>query len=154
MTHLETYLDCLKLLPNELQREFVLMQELDRRAANIQMRLDALENHVLEAATKGVTAMEGKKQTHTTSSGQPVGDPSEQQLYEIRTLQADLVDLHNEKLALARQSRDMVLGYAARLDYDIQVFAADLAPEVRAAGENPFEETGNTKSQTTRTNAD
>jgi len=146
MTHLETYLDCLKLLPNELQREFVLMGELDRRAANVQLRLDALQEHVLEAATKGVTAMEGKKQNSSAgANGQPVSDPSEQQLYEIRQLQGDLVDLHNEKLALARQSRDMVLGYASRLDYDMSVYAADLGPELRAAAADPFEESGSNR---------
>jgi hypothetical protein len=104
MTHLETYLDVLKILPNEFQREFVLMGELDKKAMMVQHEMESVQASILEAAAKpdGIAPNKGGK-----SAGQP--EPSvEDRLAHLRQLHQMSVDLHNEKLALAKQSRDMV----------------------------------------------
>lgn len=158
MTHLETYLDCLKLLPNEFQRELVLLADLDRKAALVQRELDAWQTDMLELA-RG----DGKQPPPGGS------EPSmEDRLRHIRELQRMTVDLHAEKLALAKQAKDMVsnerggggawrreeerrrpvgvsltqliaarllcrllqiVSYAARLDDDIELFKEELPPE-------------------------
>ena len=123
MTHLETYLDVLKLLPNELQRELVLMGELDRKATAVRLEMEALQEQVIAAASgNGETTTHSSKATGGKGGGGSGGEgPTEAQLYHIRQLQQALVDLHNEKLALAKQSKDMIRGYADRLDYDMVV---------------------------------
>ena len=127
MTHLETYLDVLKLLPNELQRELVLMGELDKKATAVRQEMEAMQEIIIEAASGGATKANADKKN--AMGGGANGEPTEAQLLHLRQLQQMLVDLHNEKLALAKQSKDMVVAYASRLDDDIQLFAADLPPE-------------------------
>lgn len=106
MTHLETYLDVLKLLPNELQRELVLMGELDRKATAVRQEMEAMQDIIIEAASGGTTKVNADKKS--AMGGGANGEPTEAQLLHLRQLQQMLVDLHNEKLALAKQSKDMV----------------------------------------------
>lgn len=156
MTHLETYLEVLKLLPNELQRELVLMGELDRKAAAVRMEMDAVAEHILEAAAKdpaaaaaaasaaaaapAAAAATGKKGSPPPAAVPPDA-PTEALLSHLRDLQQALLDLHNEKLALAKQSRDMIVSYSSRLDDDISNYFADLDKPVQdILLENPFED--------------
>ena len=131
MTHLETYLDTLKILPNEFQREFVLMGELDKKAAMVAHEIDVVQASILELASKGGdpnASGDTKKGKNAAPALQ--GEPTiEDRLAHLRALHQMSVDLSNEKLALAKQSRDMIVSHAARLDDDIELFKEELPPE-------------------------
>ena len=134
MTHLETYLDCLKLLPGDLARDMSLLSSLDASLLSGQQSLRLQQQQLLEAFTNRRAALEPPP---PPSSSPP--PPWLSQLSAVRALEAELHLLCEEKVALALQVKEGLLSYAHRLDDETALsekeMGGDMVREALEAGD-------------------
>jgi len=131
MTHLETFLDCLKGLPNDFQRTFSHIHMLDSKSNKLKRKLHSEQDKLLAMANhKHAKGASGGK---VTSGAVPAGhatEPTLTQLGEVRDKQWELYNYANEKIALADQAQTMIKAFVTRLDEDIKKLEDILGPEV------------------------
>lgn len=131
MTHLETFLDCLKGLPNDLQRTFTLMNDLDKKSGRLKRKLNHDEEELLRCANhKQAKGTGGAKVSTGAVPGTHVTVPTLQQLKSVRHKQWQLYNYANEKIALADQSAAMIKSFVTRLDEDLKKMEQILGPDV------------------------
>jgi len=129
MTHLETFLDTLKGLPNDFQRSFSLMHNLDRKSNKLKRKLEADTEDLLRLANH--KQAKGAGGTKASSEAVPsITEPTLAQLDAVRQSQWELYNYSNEKIALADQASTMIKAFVTRLDEDIKKLEDILGPEV------------------------
>ena len=112
MTYLETYVESIQSLPQDLYRTFELMKNLDERSQALEVEVDRASKSLLSTARKNKKA-----------SYDAFNDP---QYVDIQTKNKECVALGDEKVALARQAYEMIDKHIRRLDDDLLKFKADL----------------------------
>lgn len=128
MTHLETFLDCLKSLPNDYQRTFSQIHDLDSKSNKLKRKLQTDQNKLLAMANNKVAKTGGKGSAAVPSSH--ATEPTLAQLGDVRNNQWELYNYANEKIALADQAQSMIKAFVTRLDEDIKKLEDILGPEV------------------------
>ena len=106
--YLEHYLDILEHLPNELQRNFTLMSDLDKRAQNVMKNIDALAHEYL-------------KSLKTLNSEQ-----KKEQLDKIQKMFNKAKELGDDKVQLAIQTYELVDKHIRKLDNDLARFESEI----------------------------
>lgn len=106
--YLEHYLDSLEHLPNELQRNFTLMSDLDKRAQSLMKNIDALSDEYLNNL-KTLT-----------------GDQQKEQLDKIQNMFNKAKELGDDKVQLAIQTYELVDKHIRRLDNDLARFESEI----------------------------
>ncbi|XP_060519905.1 inhibitor of growth protein 5 [Cylas formicarius] len=106
--YLEHYLDSLEHLPNELQRNFNLMSELDKRAQGLMKNIDALADKYLR----------NLKSLNT--------DQRKEQLDKIQNMFNKAKELGDDKVQLAIQTYELVDKHIRRLDNDLARFESEI----------------------------
>jgi len=128
-TYLENFLECLKGaeaasgLPNDLQRKFALMHELDSRSEEIKTQLETSTEDVLRMA-----AHRGGKGGH---------HPTSEQLQDIRDAQHKAYHYNNEKIILCDQASLVVKSFLTRLEVDLGAFEEEAGAELLAEVDIP-----------------
>jgi hypothetical protein len=111
MSHLETYLDNVKLLPNDLQRYATLMYELDRKCAEANRELISREENFLAQANKEEV-------------------PNLDDLQVIRSVQHQLSVYCLERSALCSETYSIITSYLNRLDEDLKLYEQELPADL------------------------
>ncbi|KAK7093631.1 inhibitor of growth protein 5-like [Littorina saxatilis] len=106
--YLEQYLDSLESLPTELQRNFNLMRDLDKRTQDIVHEVDDLATDYL-SKVRGLSPEKRRKQLGT-----------------IQTLFSKGKEYGDDKVQLAMQTYELVDKHIRKLDADLARFEADL----------------------------
>ncbi|XP_076256815.1 inhibitor of growth protein 5 isoform X1 [Rhynchophorus ferrugineus] len=106
--YLEHYLDSLENLPNELQRNFTLMSDLDKRAQALMKNIDVLADEFL-------------RNLKTLTSEQ-----KKEQLDEIQKMFNKAKELGDDKVQLAIQTYELVDKHIRRLDNDLARFESEI----------------------------
>lgn len=106
--YLEHYLDSLEHLPNELQRNFTLMSDLDKRAQSLMKNIDALADEYL-------------RNLKTLTS-----DQKKEQLDKIQNMFNKAKELGDDKVQLAIQTYELVDKHIRRLDNDLARFESEI----------------------------
>lgn len=106
--YLEHYLDSLENLPIELQRNFTLMRDLDKRAQDLLKDIDRLTGDYL----KNVRTMSPDKRST--------------QVEEIQQMFTKTKEYGDDKVSLAIQTYELVDKHIRRLDSDLARFEAEL----------------------------
>ncbi|XP_030750189.1 inhibitor of growth protein 5 isoform X1 [Sitophilus oryzae] len=106
--YLEHYLDSLENLPNELQRNFTLMSDLDKRAQGLMKNIDALADEYLRNI-KTITS-----------------DQKKEQLDKIQNMFNKAKELGDDKVQLAIQTYELVDKHIRRLDNDLARFESEI----------------------------
>ncbi|CAH0557548.1 unnamed protein product [Brassicogethes aeneus] len=106
--YLEHYLDSLEHLPNELQRNFTLMRDLDSRAQTLMKNIDSLADEYL------------RNQKTLTS------DQKKEQLEKIQSLFNKAKEYGDDKVQLAIQTYELVDKHIRRLDNDLARFETEI----------------------------
>jgi len=115
---LENYLDVLKPLPNDLFRNAAWIKALDRKSEDIKDDLYNIQATLIGTANDGEAAK-----------------VSPNDLKEIRTKQTDTYNLCQEKLQLAEQAKEIIMGFKDRLEEEIQRLEQEMGPEGIAQAE-------------------
>mmetsp|Transcript_20512 Transcript_20512/g.40619 ORF Transcript_20512/g.40619 Transcript_20512/m.40619 type:complete len:246 (+) Transcript_20512:51-788(+) len=132
MTHLENFLDSLKTLPNDLQRTFALIQELDNQHESVSRKMLANQDDIIGMANHKVTKAGeggGKMSTGGAVPENAITEPTENDLFELRQHQFKAYHLCNEKIALTDQATMMIKAFISRLDEDLTRFQNELGDE-------------------------
>ncbi|XP_050302674.1 inhibitor of growth protein 5 isoform X3 [Anthonomus grandis grandis] len=106
--YLEHYLDSLEHLPNELQRNFTLMSDLDKRAQGLMKNIDALADEYL----RNIKSLSG--------------DEQKEQLDKIQNMFNKAKELGDDKVQLAIQTYELVDKHIRRLDNDLARFESEI----------------------------
>ncbi|XP_050302673.1 inhibitor of growth protein 5 isoform X2 [Anthonomus grandis grandis] len=114
--YLEHYLDILaglvstglEHLPNELQRNFTLMSDLDKRAQGLMKNIDALADEYL----RNIKSLSG--------------DEQKEQLDKIQNMFNKAKELGDDKVQLAIQTYELVDKHIRRLDNDLARFESEI----------------------------
>lgn len=128
-TYLENFLECLKGseggsgLPNDLQRDFQLMHELDSRLEDLKAQTEQQAAEILAMANHKVPT------PGSTDESPSYREPLAEELYSMRQNFHKGYHLSNEKIILCEQSSQVVKSFLARLDVDMATFAEQLGPE-------------------------
>lgn len=123
-TYLENFLECLKGaeaasgLPNDLQRKFALIHELDSRCEEVKAQLDTLTEDYLRLAS------------HHRGGGKSGAGLSAEQLASMRQLQYKAYHFSNEKVILCDQASFIVNSYLKRLEVDLAAFEEESGGEL------------------------
>uniref|UniRef100_A0A1B0EZH7 Inhibitor of growth protein N-terminal histone-binding domain-containing protein n=1 Tax=Phlebotomus papatasi TaxID=29031 RepID=A0A1B0EZH7_PHLPP len=109
--YLEHYLDGLEHLPNELQRNFNLMRDLDYRAQTIMQTIDEKSNEVLNnIAHSDSTTETSRRET----------------IKQIQELFNKAKEFGDDKVQLAIQTYELVDKHIRRLDSDLARFEGEI----------------------------
>jgi hypothetical protein len=108
VTHLEGYLDCVKGLPLDLQRNLALVRLLDKECKDVRGTLDGSCDDMLKQAEADDF------------------QPSVETLKEIRAQQKEAYGLATEKIAVIEETEAIIQSFMERLDEDIEKFKNDL----------------------------
>lgn len=129
-THLENFLESLKGtenfsgLPNDLQRYFASIAELDTKAQGLGRQLDTTTDEFLRMANHQV------KTSRVGDGGKEmIVEPTVQQLGDIRHQQWQHYHLSNEKIIICDQAIAMVKTFIGRLDVDSKNLEVELGPD-------------------------
>jgi len=127
-TYLENFLECLKGaeaasgLPNDLQRKFALIHELDGRTEDLKAQLETSTDEFLRLAS------------HRGGKG---GHPTAEQLAGIRSSQHKAYHYNNEKIILCDQAALVVRSFLSRLEVDLGAFEEESGGELLAEADIP-----------------
>jgi len=105
-SQLENVLDVLKLLPLVLQRDLQLIYELDKECVENEKKQEKLSTHILQ-------------HFNDTLSKQQLQKLDLSELQELRDIQSQSHIGSAEKLAIAKQCRDICVSYIQRIDEDL-----------------------------------
>ena len=114
--YLEHYLESVESLPADLQRNFSLMRELDLRAQGESKRLDRASQEFFTRLNAMVPEERGKR------------------LQEMEAGFSLIMDLGDQKVALAKQTYETVDGHIRQLDEDLRRFEGEAADEPSRKG--------------------
>lgn len=128
--YLEHYLDGLESLPNELQRNFKLMRNLDARAQNLMKDID-------EKAKDFMKRLVDNKETFPD-------DVKKEKLKEIQELFNKAKEYGDDKVQLAIQTYELVDKHIRRLDSDLARFEGEIQDKAIST-HSKAEETGTKK---------
>ena len=143
MTHLETYLDCLKLLPGDLARDMSLMSSLDSQVLQLQATLRAQQQQLLDLFARrqgGDLPLPSPPPPSSTATGAASTSASTLPptsvppwlllLSSIRAVEWEVHCLCEEKLALSLQVREGLLSYSRRLDDETALSEKEMGPDM------------------------
>lgn len=131
-TYLENFLECLKGseggsgLPNDLQRNFQLIHELDNRLEDLKIQTEQQAVDILAQANHKVVSPGSTEEAPTFQ------EPTVDELYRLRQNLHKGYHLCNEKIILCDQASQVVKSFLARLEEDMATFAEQLGPEQMA----------------------
>ncbi|XP_059615817.1 inhibitor of growth protein 4 isoform X3 [Phlebotomus argentipes] len=108
--YLEHYLDGLEHLPNELQRNFNLMRDLDYRAQNIMQTIDEKSQEVLQSISTDTSKESTRRET----------------VKQIQELFNKAKEFGDDKVQLAIQTYELVDKHIRRLDSDLARFEGEI----------------------------
>lgn len=132
MTHLENYLDYLKGFPNEVQRGLALVYTLDVKAHEIQSRLERNQDALLSLCKAPLAQQGSTDEDLKHKFPLPLPQHAVTYLRAIREDQRQVYYYSQEKIAAMKEVQDLVAGYTAKLDLEIDKFERELgtkAPE-------------------------
>ncbi|XP_055702765.1 inhibitor of growth protein 4-like isoform X1 [Phlebotomus papatasi] len=109
--YLEHYLDGLEHLPNELQRNFNLMRDLDYRAQTIMQTIDEKSNEVLNSIAHSDSTTETSRR---------------ETIKQIQELFNKAKEFGDDKVQLAIQTYELVDKHIRRLDSDLARFEGEI----------------------------
>lgn len=112
MSHLEVYLDTLRLLPNEFHRHFQLLSSLDNRCVSLKQQMDLAEDDCIEL-------MNSKQINETTLKS------AANTLSECRELQNEAHSISTEKVELVSEAISIIQSYLTRVEDDMKQFESD-----------------------------
>ena len=157
MTHLETYLDCLKLLPGDLARDMALLSSLDSLYVSTQQQLHIQQQQLLEllnnrrsvidlpvpsAVPAAAPPSSSSSSTSASSIRSAAVHPSQPPLpswlsllSSIRLLEQQCESLSCEKVAVCRVVREGISSYSARLDDETALFRGEMGEEMTREAE-------------------
>ncbi|EWM21243.1 SGF29 tudor-like domain protein [Nannochloropsis gaditana] len=128
-TYLEDFLERLQPLPNDIQRSFHLMRELDKDATELHVRLRGLEKQYLGQAKR---SLQGAKESKPEERLKLVED--KEASAEIADLRALIMAKQREKIDVVNQVSDMMKHHMRMLKVDMDNFQTEL----RETGEYDF----------------
>ncbi|MCL4129409.1 UNVERIFIED_CONTAM: hypothetical protein GTU68_013681, partial [Idotea baltica] len=106
--HLEQYIDSLENLPNELQRNFSHMRDLDKKIQNVMKNIDELSDDYLKA----IKEFSPEKRSEQTSNIQKMFNRAK--------------EYSDDKVQLSIQTYELVDKHIRRLDSDLAKFEAEI----------------------------
>ena len=127
MTHLETYLDCLKLLPGDFSRDMALMHSLDSQLLQQQHSLRAQQQQLLETFNNRRAVVDPPPSSGSTSSSPPAW------LSLVASIRATEFQCHclcEEKVALSLQVKEGLISYARRLEDETALSEKEMGPDM------------------------
>lgn len=121
-TYLEDFVEQLTTLPVEIKRNFELMRELDKDSQSLLQEIKSMQTDYIDKARKRVKAKAG---------GGAVGNLAEiaEDKTALEALKKKRATAHaqaDEKVAIAKQTYELVDNYIRRLDDDLRSFETDL----------------------------
>lgn len=144
MTHIETYVDCLKLLPGDFARDLALLQCLDAKTHSINQTIDQLQQHILHLSNdpnsniteqiRSATSNQVAAQRSGSSSIPPIElvnhSPFLQLLHELREAEQEAYSLSLEKISVTHAIRESIVSYANRLEDETRQFETEMGPDL------------------------
>ena len=137
MTHLETYLDCLKLLPGDLARDMSLMSTLDQQLLHLQSTLRSQQQQLIDLVSRRHTPdlPLPPPPPPSTSTSTPSTLPSSSLptwlslLSSVRRLEWEVECVCEEKVALSLQVKEGLLSYSRRLEDETALSEKEMGPD-------------------------
>lgn len=118
-THLELYLELLKILPNDFSRDMSLITFLDQKVEDANTALEAMSTKILNYAS--MRRLSSEEQADMVKL-----------LQERRAKELEAYDLTKEKIAIVQEMEGVIRSFIGKIDEDLVKFERELDPEVCA----------------------
>eukprot|EP00887_Chlorella_sp_A99_P004807 scaffold4.g4807.t1 len=132
-SYLRSYIESVADVPQELNRKFAQIRELDERTHLLEKTVDADTIAQLRQASREVSSP--AKRQRTSAADELSSEVAER----LERNMNELIKLSDEKVNIANQVYDYIDRHISKLDKDLQAFSAEIAKDRQKAGLPPPE---------------